>query len=249
MRDSFSSILITGASSGIGTALAQHYAEPGIRLALHGRDGARLAQVAETCRTKGSAVDTFSFDVTDRAASAAAIADADAALPLDLVIANAGIGGGSAVGQDDTLDVMAVNFGGVLNTLYPALKAMSARKRGTVALVSSLASFRGLPGGAAYGASKAAVRLLGEGLRSEYLKHGVKISVILPGFVVSPMTARNTSPMPFLMPAERAAAIIAEGLARGKARIGFPRRMMALIQFLTMLSPDFVDRRVIGTRR
>jgi short-subunit dehydrogenase len=248
MTDSFSSIFITGASSGIGAALSAHYAAPGIRLVLHGRDAGRLAAIAETCRAKGAAVETLSFDVVDRPASAAAIAAADAAQPLDLVIANAGIGGG-ADSQDDTLGVFDVNFGGVLNTLYPALAAMRPRGRGTVALVSSLASFRGLPGSAAYGASKAAVRLLGEGMRSEYLRQGIKISVILPGFVVSPMTARNTAAMPLLMPAERAAAIIARGLAQGKARIGFPRRMLALVQFLMTLPPDFVDRYFLGTRR
>jgi short-subunit dehydrogenase len=249
MTENFSSILITGASSGIGAAIAAHYAAPGIRLVLHGRDVGRLAGIAEACRTKGAAVETLSFDVVDRPACAAAIAAADATQPLDLVIANAGIGGGGADSHDGALEVLGVNFGGVLNTLYPALAAMVPRGRGTVALVSSLASFRGLPGSAAYGASKAALRVYGEGLRSEYLRQGIRICTILPGFVVSPMTARNTSAMPLLMPAERAAAIIARGLAQGKARIGFPRRMLLLVQFLMMLPPDFVDKHLLGTRR
>ena len=123
---------------------------------------------------------------------------------------------------------------------------MRARGRGTIALMSSLASFRGLPGGAAYGASKAAVRILGEGLRGEYLKDGVRISVITPGYVVSPMTDRNDHSMPFLMPASRAAAIIARGLARGRARIGFPRPMLWTVLLASIMSPNFTDRWMLG---
>ncbi|MEI9981958.1 MAG: SDR family NAD(P)-dependent oxidoreductase [Aliidongia sp.] len=115
--------------------------------------------------------------------------------------------------------------------------------------MASLASFRGLPGGAAYGASKAAVRVLGEGLRGEYLQHGVKIAVIAPGYVVSPMTDRNSHAMPLLMPAERAAAIIARGLARGHARIGFPRPMLWTVLLISILSPNFVDRWLLRVRQ
>jgi len=250
MAETFSSILITGASSGIGAALALHYAAPGIRLVLHGRDAGRLDAVAADCRAKGATVETTRFDVTSRAAAAEAIAAADAAQPLDLVIANAGIGsGGRDDGHDNTVAIFDTNVGGVFNTLYPALAAMRPRGRGTVALMSSLASFRGLPGGAAYGASKAAVRVLGEGLRGEYLKDGINISVITPGYVVSPLIDRNSHRMPFLMPAERAAGIIARGLARGRARIGFPRPMLWTIVFFGALSPNFVDRWILRVPR
>lgn len=242
MTEQFSSILITGASSGIGAALARHYAAPGIRLVLHGRDAGRLDAVAADCRSKGATVETTLFDVTDRTAAAAAIAAVDRARPLDLVIANAGIGGGSDDSHDSTLSILETNLGGVLNTVYPALAALRPRGRGTIALVSSLAGFRGLPGSAAYSASKAAVRALGEGWRGDYLKDGIKISVIAPGYVASPMTARNQHPMPFLMSGERAAAIIARGLAAGRARIGFPRPMLWGVLLLTMLSPNFADR-------
>jgi short-subunit dehydrogenase len=242
MTEHFSSILITGASSGIGAALARYYAAPGIRLVLHGRDAGRLDAVAADCRTKGAAIETTRFDVTDRTAAAEAIAAADRTLPLDLVIANAGIGGGAEDHHDNTLAIFETNLGGVLNTLYPALAALRPRGHGTIALVSSIAGFRGLPGSAAYCASKAAVRVLGESLRGNYLKDGIKISVIAPGYVVSPMTARNRHPMPFLMSGERAAAIIARGLSAGRARIGFPRPMLWGALLLTVLSPNFADR-------
>jgi short-subunit dehydrogenase len=245
MTETFSSIFITGASSGIGAALARHYAGPGTRLVLHGRDAARLDAVASDCRAKNAVVDTTLFDVTNRAGAADAIAAADSAKPLDLVIANAGIGTPGDSNHDDTLRVFETNIGGVLNTLYPALAAMRPRGRGTIALVSSLAAFRGLPGAAAYGASKAAVRVLGEGLRGEVLRDGINIAVIEPGYVVTPMTGRNTGTMPFLMSAERAAGIIARGLARGRARIGFPRPMLWTVLLASLLSPNFVDRWIL----
>jgi NADP-dependent 3-hydroxy acid dehydrogenase YdfG len=248
MTETFASILITGASSGIGAALARHYAAPGIRLVLQGRDATRLETVATACRAAGATVESAVFDVTDRAAAAAVIAAADTARPLDLIIANAGIGSGTDDGQDATLAIFETNIGGVLNTLYPVLAPMRARGRGTIALMSSLASFRGLPGGGAYGASKAAVRILGEGLRGDYLEDGVRISVITPGYVVSPMTNRNGHAMPFLMPADRAAAIIARGLARGKARIGFPRPMLWAVLLASIMSPNFTDRWLLGVR-
>ncbi len=248
MTETFASILITGASSGIGAALARHYAAPGVRLVLQGRDAARLETAAADCRSAGAEVVNAIFDVTDRTAAADAIAQADAARPLDLVIANAGIGSGTGDGHDATLAIFETNIGGVLNTLYPALAPMRARGRGTIALMSSLASFRGLPGGASYGASKAAVRVLGEGLRGELLKDGVRISVITPGYVISPMTDRNDRAMPFLMPAARAAAIIARGLAHGKARIGFPRPMLWTVLLASIMSPNFTDRWMLGIR-
>jgi NADP-dependent 3-hydroxy acid dehydrogenase YdfG len=117
MTESFASILITGASSGIGAALARHYAAPGVRLVLQGRDAARLETVAADCRAAGAEVANAIFDVTDRAAAAAAIGQADAARPLDLVIANAGIGSGTGDGHDATLAIFETNIGGVLNTL------------------------------------------------------------------------------------------------------------------------------------
>jgi len=245
MDKNFRSILLTGAGSGLGAALARRYAAPGVRLALIGRDEARLAQVAADCIARGATVEQASIDVTDQPALAAWIAAADDAHPFDLVIANAGISGGtSGIGgeADPSRQIFATNVDGVLNTIEPILPRMRQRGSGTVALMSSLASFRGLPGSAAYSASKAAVRVLGESLRGDYLASGVSVSVICPGFVVTPMTARNRFRMPFLMSAERAAEIMVRGLAQGRARIAFPWQTYALVRLVAALPAPFIDR-------
>jgi short-subunit dehydrogenase len=237
-------ILITGASSGIGEALARHYAASGAFLALIGRDERRVAQVAAACRLLGGTASTGLLDVRDAAALADWIGAIDAQHPLDLVIANAGISAGTG-GSGETVEqarrILAVNVEGVLNTVFPIVPAMRARRRGQIAIMSSLAAFRGLPGAPAYCASKAMVRAWGEALRAELLPDGVGVSVVCPGYVTSRMTARNRFPMPMLMTAERAAAIIARGLARNRARIAFPWPMYALVRAIAALPPGLLD--------
>lgn len=209
-------VLITGASSGIGAALARRLARPGRRLTLLGRDTARLQAVAAGC---AGAVETISVDVVDAAAMAAVLDGAFATAPVDLVVANAGISGG------DAQTLMAINVQGVVNTVEPAIPHLRARGCGQLALMSSLAGFRGLPNAPAYCASKAAVRLYGEGLRGKLGRLGIRVSVICPGFIETPLTANNPFPMPFLMTAEAAAERIVRGLAKNRARIAFPRRL------------------------
>ena len=243
MRDP-RSIVISGASSGIGTALAEAYAAPGIRLALTGRDGERLAAVVAACRRAGAEVEAASLDVTDAGAMEAWLDEIDRHRAVDLVIANAGISAGTAQGREpaaQTRAIFAVNLEGVLNTVLPLLPALQARGRGQVALMSSLASFRGFHGAPAYSASKAAVRVWGEALRGDLMGSGVEVSVICPGYVVSPMTEHNDFPMPLLMPAARAAAIIRRGLRQGRPRIAFPWPVYAAAWLLGSLSPALTD--------
>jgi short-subunit dehydrogenase len=238
------SVLITGASSGIGAALAAAYAAPGIALALGGRDEDRLAAVAAACRRAGARAVGSVVDVTDRAAMASWIETAERTAPLDLVIANAGIAG--AVAGTDQLErarqIFAVNFEGVLNTIEPALAPMLARGSGQLALMSSLASFRGFPSAPAYSASKAAVRLYAEGLRARLRHHGILVAVVCPGFVRTPMTSGNPFPMPLTMSPARAAALIRRRLTRGKARIAFPWPSYAAVRLLEALPPALSDR-------
>ncbi|GAB4391955.1 MAG: SDR family NAD(P)-dependent oxidoreductase [Kiloniellaceae bacterium] len=238
------SIVITGGSSGIGEALARDYAAPGVFLALSGRNAERLEQVAEACRAAGAEVATAVLDVCDRAALAAWLAELDRAHPLDLVIANAGISAGTgSFGETarQTRDIFAVNTDGVINTALAAAELMRPRRRGQIALMASLAAFRGFPGAPAYCASKAAVRVWGEALRGTYHAEGLKVSVICPGYVKSRMTAVNDFPMPLLMEAPRAARIIRRGLAADKARIVFPRRLFAVVWLLSLLPPAWTD--------
>ncbi len=224
------SILITGGSSGLGAALALAYAAPGVALALSGRDPARTEAVAELCRAKGAAATGRICDVTDRGDMRAWIAEADRTAPLDLVVANAGISDGPPDGgesEDETGHILAVNIDGVVNTVLPAIELMQARPaqdgvRGQIAIMSSLAGFRGYPGAPAYAASKAAIRVWGESLRARHHAEGILVSVICPGFVATPMTEGGHFPQPFKISAERAVRIVRSGLARDRGRIAFP---------------------------
>ena len=234
------SILITGASSGIGAALALEFAGPGVRLALTGRNKARLNAVAETCRAAGAEARIEVLDVCAREALATWINEVDDAAPLDLVIANAGISAGTGRGGESeaqTRRIVATNLDGVLNTVLPAVDRMRPRGRGQVAIMSSLAGFQGFPGAPAYCASKAAVRVWGEALRGDLHGAGIGVSVICPGYVRSAMTAVNDFPMPLLMDADRAARIIRRGLTRNRPRIAFPWRLYAAVRLISALPP------------
>ena len=238
------SILITGASSGIGAALAEEYAAPGISLALSGRHSKRLSRVAGHCRSAGATVRTEILDVSDLSAVEGWIKDADGVQPLDLVIANAGISGGAA-GQGESVDqaraIFRTNVDGVLNTIHAAVEQMRGRGHGQLAIISSLAAFRGYPGAPAYSGSKAAIRVYGEALRGAMALNGIDVSVICPGYVRSRMTAANTFPMPLLMDADRAARIIRRGLAKNRARIAFPWPVYAVAWLLGVLPPWLID--------
>lgn len=242
-------IVITGASSGIGRALAKAYAAPSVSLGLIGRDEARLAEVAAACRAQGAVVETASLDVRDRSLMASWLTAFDAAAPIDLLIANAGIsaGTGGMLGEspEQAQKIFAVNMDGILNTLHPLIPRMIARKAGQIAMMSSLASFRGMPGAPAYSASKGVVRLYGEGLRGDLARHGIKVSVICPGFIRTPMTAVNNFPMPFIMDVDKAALRIIQGLARNQGRIAFPRRLYAFV-WLLMALPAWVSDLILG---
>ncbi|TAD87762.1 MAG: SDR family NAD(P)-dependent oxidoreductase [Alphaproteobacteria bacterium] len=241
------SILITGASSGIGAALAILYAEPTVVLHLTGRDRSRLAAVAEQCRARGATVALAAHDIRDQEAIAAWIAAVDADAPLDLVIANAAIGGGATLQAEadqaspEARAIFEVNLLGLLNTVQPILPRLIARGRGQIALVSSLSAWRGLPDAPAYSAAKAAVKIYGEALRGQLAPMGVRVSVVLPGVVTTPMSASLPVRMPFAVSAERAAEIIRSGLARNRGRIAFSRPLAMMFWGLALLPPSWSD--------
>lgn len=244
----FKHIVITGASSGIGEALALHYAgtQMGVILSLTGRNGERLEAVAAACRELGATVHTKIICVTDRMAMEKWLLAMDTLCPVDMVIANAGISAGTGEkgtpeDPDQVRQMFAVNVEGVFNTIQPLLNHMRERQRGHIVLMSSLAGFRGFPGAPAYCASKAAIKIYGEGLRGALVDSGVQVHVVLPGFVRSRMTDVNNFPMPFLMDASRAAKIISRGIKRGKGRIAFPFPMLFFVWLLGTLSNSVVE--------
>ncbi|MEJ2070383.1 MAG: SDR family NAD(P)-dependent oxidoreductase [Syntrophobacterales bacterium] len=241
----FQSILITGAAGGIGREVSLAYAEPGVHLFLGDNNASRLEEVVVACRDQGAAAHGTLVDVTHRQAMAEWILGADVKKPLDLVISLAGISKGSIKREetiDEIRDVLAVNLEGLLNTIEPILPLFRERRHGQIAFTSSYAGFRGFPVAPSYCATKAAIRVFGEGLRARVKRDGVGVSVIIPGFVRTPMTDANPYFMPFRISAPRAAAIIKRGLANNKPRIRFPRPIPAVVHFLSLLPPSLVDR-------
>lgn len=235
------SVLITGASSGIGRALALAFAEPGTRLALVGRNATRLAETAEAALAKGADVEQAILDVRDRDAMKLWIEAADRAHPFDLVIANAGITTGLAMDAlaeepDAVRAILATNLIGVLNTVEPLITPMCARRHGQIAFIGSMAGLRGLPYSPAYCMTKAAVHAYAESLRGRLARHGVKVSLAIVGFVKTPLNDSITAIKPFEISDARAAGTIKAGLARGRAIIAFPWPLFA-VAWLGRLMP------------
>ncbi len=243
------SVVISGASRGLGAALARRYAAPGTRLLLLARSAAALGAVADGCRAAGAVVVAVPLDITDAPAVAAALRDFEAAGPVDLVIANAGTSAGTAL--DGTPEDAAqaawqvqVNLVGAINLVAPLLPGMRARRAGQVGLIASVAGFRGLPDFPAYCASKAGLIAWGDGLRAAEARRGVRVTVVTPGFFRSAMGDRFHGVRPLLLDTEQAAARVQAALARGKARAGFPLPMALGMRLLGLLPARLGDHAV-----
>ena len=241
-------ILITGASSGIGESLALEYAAPGTILAITGRDANRLEAAASACRVKGAEVISFIGDVRDRERLSAWILGLDERHPVDLVIANAGVTGGTAEAQavedgDAAYELLQINILGSANTVQPLIPRMIARKRGQIVLMSSIAAFVPLSHAPSYSASKAAILNYGKSLRDALLPHGVQVSVVCPGFVETRMSLVEHGPKPFIMSAAKAAKLIRAGLAHNREIVTFPR-FFSFITWLSGLLPSPIRRAV-----
>jgi len=217
--------LITGASSGLGRALALELAAPGVRMVLGGRDGMRLADTARAAAAAGADVHSRELDVTDSLPMANWVQSEDTIQAFDLVIANAGVSGetgapGERAGQSEW--IYRVNVLGILNTVEPLLPAMRGRGRGQIGLVSSIAGFRGSPHGVAYAGSKSAVIAQGQGWREALAASGIGVTVICPGYIRTAMTDRHAFRMPFLMEPDVAARRIIAALIANKGLVVLP---------------------------
>jgi len=248
-----SSILITGASSGLGAGLAKNYAAPGVHLVLAGRDSARLEATASACRDKGASVATGLFDVREAEPFGAWLVARDEATPFDLAIAAAGVSAGT--GDDDRpegVDLAAMqvraNLLGTIHTIEPLLPRMIARKAGHVAVISSTAALRGLPYSPAYSASKAGIRAYGEALRALLAPQGVTVSVVVPGFFDTPMTDRWKGPTPFMLSLDKMVAAIRKGLDARRSRIIVPRLLALGSQAADLMPAAWGDRIMRGFR-
>jgi short-subunit dehydrogenase len=236
-------VWISGASSGLGAALARHYAAQGAVLGLTARRSHELESLAASLPSRAHA---YALDVTDAAAQCRAAADfiARAGLP-DIVIANAGISVGTLTEEVDDLAafarVMAVNVQGVVNTFHPFVAAMRSRGSGRLAGIASVAGVRGLPGAGAYSASKAAVISYLESLRVEMRGSGVHVVTVAPGYIATPMTAVNSYPMPFMLPAEQAASRIARIIEQGSRYAVLPWQMAVVARLMRWMPNGLFD--------
>jgi len=236
-------VVITGASSGIGNALAHEYAKRGATLGLIARRGDLLTRLAGSLPVRSY---TYTADVRDARALAVAAKDFIGRVGCpDVVIANAGVSAGTLTGnpQDNQVfeEILAINVTGMMLTFQPFIEPMKACEHGTLAGIASIAGFRGLPGAAAYSASKAAAISYLESLRVELTGSGVSVVTICPGYIATPMTGSNPYRMPFLMDADVAARKIAGAIARRRRLYVLPWQMAVAGWFMRRLPRPLYD--------
>jgi short-subunit dehydrogenase len=242
--------VVTGASSGIGWALAKALAARGCKVGILARRRGLLDRLADEIAKSGGTVATAVADVGDRAQVLAAIhAIADQLGPVELLIANAGVGAPTLVEPLNVPDIetqFRVNTFGVVYAIEAVLPDMLRRGRGHLAAVSSLGAMKGLPGESAYCASKAAVNVFMEGLRIQLRDRGIAVTTICPGFVKTPMTAVNDFHMPFCLEADEAARRIVCALERRRKVFNFPLPT-TLLMYLTRWLPDWLMARAMSS--
>ena len=236
--------IITGASSGIGAALAHELSRRGWSIALLARRGEMLEEVRKTISTQSVAIPC---DVTDAAAVERAVRRAESELggPFDQAIANAGVGiPGHATKFDlaDADQTIRVNVIGMLNLFAAVIPSMVERRSGRFAGIASIAGLRGMPTAAPYSASKAAMQSFLEASRIELAPYGVGVTIVNPGFIATPMTEKNRFKMPFLMQPDAAARVIADGIERGKRVVEFPRPTSIMMRFMRHVPDVLYDR-------
>ncbi|HEY8711899.1 MAG TPA: SDR family NAD(P)-dependent oxidoreductase [Thermoanaerobaculia bacterium] len=236
--------IITGASSGIGSALARELARRGWSIALLARRGELLEELRKTSATTSVAI---ACDVTEAPAveRAARRAEQELGGPFDLAIANAGVsipGHATKFNLVEAEQMIRVNVIGMMNLFAAVIPSMVERRTGRFAGVASIAGLRGMPTAAAYSASKAAMQNFLEASRIELAPYGVGVTIVNPGFIATAMTEKNKFKMPFLMQADDAARVIADGVERGKRVIEFPRPMSIMMRMMRHVPDALYDR-------
>ncbi len=232
--------IITGASSGIGRALAIALAQPGSILGLVGRDAVRLGEAADACSSRGASVHVLQADVRRRDELRATLLRFDAEHAVDCLIASAGISVGTSPSgelesETEIFDLLDANLTGALASALALIPPMRARRRGQIVFLSSIAALAPLPDAAAYSASKAALLAYGIAMRERLRDEGIKVNVVCPGFVTTPMAAHYLGWKPFEISPEDAARRILRGLRRDRALIAFPWPLVAAARFQQML--------------
>jgi short-subunit dehydrogenase len=244
-------VVISGASSGIGLALARHYLERGAIVAAFARRGDLLQILASEFPNQ---VFCYALDVRDATAIQQAGSDFMSRVGVpDIVIANAGVSRGTLTEyvEDEEVfqNIMDINVLGMVKTFQPFLGAMREVRHGTLVGISSVAGFRGMPGSGAYSASKAAAISYLESLRIELAASGVKVITICPGYIATPLTANNPYPMPFLLSADIAARKIATIVERGKSFAVIPWQMAIVARLMHVTPRRLYDRVLSGAPR
>ena len=242
-------VIISGASRGLGAALARRFAAPGVVLGLMARGEEGLRETAAACTARGATVRWAALDIRDAAAVERRVLDWDAEEPTTLVIANAGIAVGRRPdgwreGAAEVTAQVTVNLLGAVNLVAPLLPALRARRAGRIGLVASIAAFRGLPDSPGYCASKSGLWAWGQAIRADLIGTGVGVTLIAPGFFESAMGQAWRGSRPFSLTTDQAAGRIERALRAGRPSCAFPLPLVAGLRALSLLPAPLADRAV-----